>query len=358
VSQQVVDLPPHRVRPDWSVQRWTPLSLGFTTGLCGLIVLLAFVPIVLSEGATQKLISLYILVILAVMWNVLAGFGGLVSVGLQAFIGTAAYSTLFLAYLHNVEPFLAMLIATLFTGVVAIPIAFVVLQLRGGGFAIGTWVVAEVAMILFTIYNKLGGGTGLSFNTLTLDFPDPHRRQEYIYWVALGTTTVLLALVFALLRTRLGASLQAIRDDEDAAASLGVAVLRRKAIVFVIAALGCGAAGCLILTNEYFVEPPSIFSVNYSALMIFMVLVGGLGTFEGPILGAIILFVIQNEMGDSGVWYFVFLGAVAIAFALLLPRGIWGTVVDRFGLRLLPVGYHLRAAATVPAEAPIERSDT
>ena len=77
-----------------------------------------------------------------------------------------------------------------------------------------------------------------------------------------------------------------------------------------------------------------------------MVLVGGLGTFEGPILGAIILFVIQNETGDNGVWYFVFLGAVAIGFALLLPRGIWGTVVDRFGLRLLPVGYRLREPGT------------
>jgi branched-chain amino acid transport system permease protein len=192
---------------------------------------------------------------------------------------------------------------------------------------------------------------------MTLAYPDPHQRQEYVYWAALGTTAVLLLLVFALLRTRLGASLQAIRDDEEAAASVGVGVMRRKAIVFVIAALGCGAAGCLILTNEFFVEPPSIFSVNYSALMIFMVLVGGLGTFEGPILGAIILFVIQNEMGDNGVWYFVFLGAVAIAFALLLPRGIWGTVVDRFGVRLLPVGYRLRELADAPP-ATTERSDT
>ena len=243
-----------------------------------------------------------------------------------------------------------MLIATLFTGLIAIPISFVVLQLRGGGFAVATWVIAEIGAILFTIYPKLGGGTGLSFNTLTIDYPDPHRRQDYIYWAALGTTAVLLALVFALMRTRLGASLQAIRDDEDAAASLGVAVMRRKAIVFVLAAMGCGAAGCLILTNEYFVEPPSIFSVNYSALMIFMVLVGGLGTFEGPILGAIILFVIQNEMGDNGVWYFVFLGAVAIGFALLAPRGIWGTVVDRFGVRLLPVGYRLRDTEAPPTE--------
>jgi len=325
-----------------SVQRWTAGSLVFTASLAGLVVLLVFVPLVLSQNAMQKLVSIFILVILAVMWNVLAGYGGLVSVGQQAFIGTAAYSTLFLAYLHNVEPFLAMLLATLFTAAVSIPIAFVVLQLRAGAFAIGTWVVAEVGMILFTIYGKLGGGTGLSFNTLTIDFPDPQHREELIYWVALGTTAVLLFTVFLLLRTRLGASLQAIRDDEEAAAAVGVRVFGRKAIVFVLAALGCGAAGCLILANEFFIEPPSIFSVNYSALMIFMVLVGGLGTFEGPIIGALVLFVLQNELGDNGVWYFVILGAVAIVFALFFPRGIWGTVVDRYDVRLLPVGYRLR----------------
>ena len=325
-----------------SVQRWTAGSLAFTASLAGLVVLLVFVPLVLSQNAMQKLVSIFILVILAVMWNVLAGYGGLVSVGQQAFIGTAAYSTLFLAYLHNVEPFLAMLLATLFTAAVSIPIAFVVLQLRAGAFAIGTWVVAEVGMILFTIYGKLGGGTGLSFNTLTIDFPDPQHREELIYWVALGTTAVLLFTVFLLLRTRLGASLQAIRDDEEAAAAVGVRVFGRKAIVFVLAALGCGAAGCLILANEFFIEPPSIFSVNYSALMIFMVLVGGLGTFEGPIIGALVLFVLQNELGDNGVWYFVILGAVAIVFALFFPRGIWGTVVDRYDVRLLPVGYRLR----------------
>jgi branched-chain amino acid transport system permease protein len=349
-----VAVPAAPPRPAYAVQRWSAGSIAFTAALGGLFALLAFVPLALSQNVMIKLTSIFVLVILAVMWNVLAGFGGLVSVGQQAFIGIAAYSTLYLAYLHNVEPFLAMLLATLFTAVVSVPISLLVLQLRGGAFAIGTWVVAEVAMILFTLYGKLGGGTGLSFNTLTLDFPDPQRRTELVYWVALGTTAVLLVIVFVLLRTRLGATLQAIRDDEEAAASVGVRVFSRKAIVFVIAALGCGAAGCLILANEFFIEPPSIFSVNYSALMIFMVLVGGLGTFEGPIIGALVLFLLQNELGDNGVWYFVILGGVAILFALFVPRGIWGTIVDRYDVQLLPVGYRLRRTAP-PTEKRSER---
>jgi branched-chain amino acid transport system permease protein len=76
--------------------------------------------------------------------------------------------------------------------------------------------------------------------------------------------------------------------------------------------------------------------------MIFMVLVGGLGTFEGPIIGAVIFFLIQDRFGDQGVWYLVGLGGAAIVFALFLPRGVWGSVVDRFQIRLLPVGYRLR----------------
>ncbi len=120
-----------------------------------------------------------------------------------------------------------------------------------------------------------------------------------------------------------------------------------KRILFVLAAAGCGAAGALTLANTLFIEPTSIFGVNWTAYMIFMVLVGGLGTFEGPIIGAVVLFLIQNQYGNNGVWYLVGLGATAIAFALFLPRGIWGTVEERFGIRLLPVGYRLRAAALV-----------
>src|SRR6185295_8478631 len=152
----------------------------------------------------------------------------------------------------------------------------------------------------------------------------------------------LLGGLFALLRSPTGAALQAIRDDEDAAASLGVRVDTSKLLLFVLAAFGCGAAGALILANTLFIQPQSIFGVQWTAYMIFMVLVGGLGTFEGPILGAIVFFVIQQEFADQGAWYLIGLGVTAIAFALLLPRGLWGVVESRWHIQLLPVGYSLR----------------
>ena len=201
------------------------------------------------------------------------------------------------------------------------------------------WVIAEVISILVRLDNNLGAGTGISL--FQMNQFAPNFRQAYTFWMALGFTVLFLAAMFFLLRSPLGASLQAIRDDEDAARSLGVRVASRKRLLFVIAGFGCGAAGALVVANTLFIEPGSVFSVQWSAYMIFMVLVGGLGTFEGPILGAILLFAIQTTFTQGGPWYLVGLGATAALFALVLPRGLWGAVEERFGLRLMPVGYRV-----------------
>jgi branched-chain amino acid transport system permease protein len=152
---------------------------------------------------------------------------------------------------------------------------------------------------------------------------------------------VVLGLVFLLLRHRTGAALQAIRDDEEAAASLGVRVAPIKFGLFVLAGFGCGAAGALILANTLFIQPHSIFGVQWTAYMIFMVLVGGLGTFEGPIVGALLFFGVQYEFAQQGAWYLIGLGATAVAFALFLPKGIWSLVTARLHGQLLPIGYRL-----------------
>jgi branched-chain amino acid transport system permease protein len=327
------------------VQRWTPVSGAFTLAFGALIVVLAFAPRIVGSATLNDLIQLYFLVILAVMWNALAGYGGLVSVGQQAYIGLGAYAIVFLSVQHSMNPYTAMALATVFGAVVAIPLALILLWLRGGAFAIATWVVAEAAAILVSFDSQLGGGTGtsalLAFNLRY----DPTTRLKYTYWAALIAAAFFLIVVFLLLRSRTGASLQAIRDDEDAAASVGVRVLVRKGILFVLAGAGCAAAGAVIIAWQLSVEPigpDSVFGINWSAKMIFMVLIGGIGTFEGPIIGAIILFLLQQYVSNAGVWYFVMLGSIAIAFALILPRGIWGAIQDRFDLQLLPVGYRLR----------------
>jgi branched-chain amino acid transport system permease protein len=153
-------------------------------------------------------------------------------------------------------------------------------------------------------------------------------------------------LVYGLLRGRLGSAAQAIRDNEEAAASVGVRVMATKRLIFVLSAFGCAVAGALWLATTISFQPKAYFNVQWSAFMIFMVLVGGIGTYEGPILGAVIFFLIETFFGDRGVAYLIGLGIVAVLFALLLPKGIWGWIEQRFGWRVLPIGSWLRIGPT------------
>jgi len=326
-----------------AVRRWTRVSAASTACVVALVIPLAFVPVVLSANTVDKLTTLFIYLILAAMWNALAGYAGLVSVGQQAFFGLGAYASIRLSQ-HGVSVYPALVLGALLAGAVAVPISIFMLRLRGGEFAIGMWVVAEVCFGLVILDKSVGGLTGTSL--IALKRYSAHDQRAYNYWMALGAAVVLLAILFLLLRSRTGASLQAIRDDEEAAASVGVRVLAGKGIIFVLAAVGCALAGTLWLATSITFQPKSYFGVEWTAYMIFMALAGGLGTFEGPIVGAIVFFVIQDQFGNSGVWYLVGLGAAAVGFALLLPRGLWGALEERFGLEVFPVGYRLRRAAT------------
>jgi branched-chain amino acid transport system permease protein len=333
--------PTHEPGRTHRVARSSLTSWLGSTGFLALLVVLAFVPVAFLPTVIQQMTSFLILVILAAMWNALAGYGGLVSVGQQAYIGFGAYAVIFLTQ-RGLDPYLAIVIAAGASGVLALVVSPLLLRLRGGQFAIGTWVVAEVIALVIVLQKSLGGGTGVSLRALSsYDIDD---RRAYTYWLTLAFAVTLLGAVLLLLRRRTGAALQAIRDDEDAAASVGVRTRPLKLVLFVLAGVGCGAAGALTLANTLFIQPQSIFGVQYTAFMLFMVLVGGLGTFEGPIVGAIVLFFLQNQFADAGAWYLIGLGLIAVAFALFLPRGLWSLAADRLPGPLLPVGYRLRPA--------------
>ncbi|HUZ31536.1 MAG TPA: branched-chain amino acid ABC transporter permease [Xanthobacteraceae bacterium] len=321
------------------VERWTRLSAGSSVAVAVVLAILALVPLLFDANVVDNLTTLFIYLILSVMWNALAGYAGLVSVGQQAFFGLGAYFAIQLSY-YGVGVYPALLLGAVITAILSLPISLLMLRLRGGEFAIGMWVVAELARLIVVLDPVINGETGVSMIALNAISPDS--RRDYNYWMALVAMVVLLAAVFALLRGRLGASVQAIRDDENAAESVGVRVLASKRTIFVLAAFGCALAGSLWLATSISFQPRQYFGIQWTAYMIFMVLVGGLGTFEGPILGAVIFFLIEYLFGQTGVWYLVGLGAAGIVFALFLPRGIWGTIEDKFGIRLLPVGYSLR----------------
>ncbi len=330
------------------IERWTKTAVIAMGAIVLALVVLAFGPMFLSADAVSSLTRLFIYVILAVMWNALAGYGGMVSIGQQGFFGLGAYLVIRLAG-FGLNPYLAILAGAVGVGILSVPISAIILKLTEGRFAIATWVVSELTVLLIMFDPTINGETGTSLAQLMTYSPPVHRALTY--WSALGFMIALLAIMFVLLRSPIGASIQAIRDDMDAAEAVGVKVLSTKRILYVLAAFGAAVAGALWVASTITFQPTSFFSVQWSAFMIFMALVGGIGTFEGAIIGAIIFFLVENFLGSTGVWYLIFLGATALAFALFLPRGIWGTVERRFGVNLLPVGYRVRQTEALRAHS-------
>jgi branched-chain amino acid transport system permease protein len=284
-------------------------------GICGVLVaVLALAPMWATLGQLRNLVELLTLLTLAQMWNLLAGYAGLVSIGQQAYIGIGAYAFFAFGDKAGVQPYLAVLLAGLVAAAISLPSAALVFRLRAGYFAIGTWVVAEVFHLLVLNAEWLGGGAGVSI--LFVSDIERRTRSFVTYWMALGLGLGAVALAFVMLRSRVGLALTAIRDDEDGAEGIGVDVLRAKVGVYVAAAFGCGLAGAVTYLSLLRIQPDAAFTVNWTAFMIFIVVIGGLGTLEGPIIGTVIFYALQQQFSSYGVWYLVALGVVAVAIAM------------------------------------------
>ncbi|WP_298871389.1 branched-chain amino acid ABC transporter permease [uncultured Bradyrhizobium sp.] len=314
------------------------------------LLALALLPVFAGRTLIQDLIFLYYMLALAQCWNLLAGYAGLISVGQQAFVGLGGYILFALTLTGGLNPVLAIPIAGLVSALFAFPTALVVFRLRGAYFAIGTWVVAEVYRLAFAQVKPLGGGTGTSLTpSITssaygiewvktlLDVRTPAARDIVSYWLALALVAGTLAAVYFMLRSRRGLALGAIRDHETAAASLGVDIYRIKLAVYVATAAMTGMIGALIYLQKARISPDAAFSVlDWTAYVIFIVVIGGIGTMEGPFIGAIILYLMQHYLADFGAWYLILLGALGILVMLLAPKGVWGLVSERFDLTLFP----------------------
>jgi ABC-type branched-subunit amino acid transport system permease subunit len=302
------------------------------------VAILGYLPYLVYSSTTDELVNLFILMAMASMWNLLAGYAGLVSVGQQAFVGLGAYFVLILAQ-HGTSPFIALPVAAAACGVIGVPIWLLLFRLRGGYFAIATWVVASVCELVIIRFPSLGGGTGAPLDGLS--GLSPTLLTADTYWTSLAVVVIVVATVFLIMRSRLGLVLTAVRDDEVGAGSAGARVSGARRTVFLVAAIGCGAAGALLIISQLDVEPSAAFSVQWSAEMIFVTIIGGIGSIEGPILGTIIFFALQRALSGYGAWYLIILGLVAIGVALWAPRGLWGLIADRLGIRIFPVGYWL-----------------
>jgi len=303
-----------------------------------LFIVLIMMPMLASNNVMERLTVLFIYIIMAAMWNTLAGFGGLISIGQQLFFGLGAYATIRITNL-GVSPFAALLIAACLVGLLSWPISTFMLRLKAGEFAIGMWVLASIGHLLVNLDPLIQGETGISL--IALNQFDIETRRTLIYLSALLGMSGLLLGLFFILRSRAGIAMQAIRDNEEAADSIGVDAEKVKKWFFIFAAFGTALAGALWLAQASSFQPKTYFSVQWTAYMIFMVLVGGLGRFEGAILGALLFFAVETWFASTGVWYLVGLGAVAMLCSLFLPKGLWGAIENRFGITLIQVGYQV-----------------
>jgi branched-chain amino acid transport system permease protein len=313
------------------------------------IAVMAFLPSWGSPGLERKMIELFTLVSLAQMWNLLAGYAGIVSVGQQAFVGLGAYGMVALVNVHSQNLYASVPISALIAALISVPIGLIAFRLRGSYFAIGTWVLADAVSLVIIQQASLGAGNGVS---LAVSDYDLATRQKVTYWLALVAAAGAILLAYLVLRSRLGLQLQAIRDDEAGARGLGANVYRTRFGIWVIAAFWTAFTGAVFYMSSLRVQPRDSFSVvQWTAPIIVIVLIGGLGSIEGPVIGAVLYYVLRDRLNDYETWYTVGSGVVAIAVALYLQPGLWGYLRRRVGVDLFPVRRHLSEAVATDTGA-------
>jgi branched-chain amino acid transport system permease protein len=326
-----------------------------------LVVALAAAPFWSDRQTLRLLTEVFSYLALASLWNLLAGYAGLVSVGQQAFVGLGGY-TLYLASLWlGLNPLLGLPISGIVGGLAAAPVILLLQRLRGPYFTIGSWVVAEVLVQVFQQVPAVGGGSGISLPATVVRAIATTRdaREFTIYWIFLALALGVVGAIVMLLRSRYGLALTAIRDNEEAAKSNGIDVNRTRMVAFVVAGVATSVVGSMIFLQKLSITPFSAFSMNdWTVNVIFITVIGGIGRVEGPFFGTLVYFVLREYLADLASTYLIILGVVAIVIMIKAPTGLWGYFADRYGWHLFPLARRLvtqtvsRAAATAHAGRP------
>ncbi len=329
----------------------SPASRAALLAFVLLVIVLAAGPWWLGRAEMRLGVEICTYLTLAMMWNLLAGYAGLVSVGQQAFVGVGGYALFTLAAFAGIHPLAALVLSGVVAAILAVPTAAIAFRLKGAYFAIGTWVIAEVYMLSIAQVQGLGGGSGMSLPVKVVKEIAAKKvmRESITFWIALALAVGSIALVYGLLRSRHGLALTAIRDSEPAAESAGVDNARTKYLVYVVAAFVTGLTGALIFLAKLRISPEAAFNVvDWTAYVIFIVVIGGVGRIEGPIVGTAVFFALRGFLSDLGSIYLIILGVLAVAVMLKAPGGLWGLAVERFGFELFPVQRRLIRAGRSP----------
>ncbi len=299
--------------------------------ILSLLMVLATLPYWASRYTVSVLLLVFLYMALAMMWNLLAGYSGLISLGQQMFIGLGGYTLAVFSMYYKFPVFPSVLLGGVLSVILALLISLPIFRMKGVYFAIGTWIIAEALGISFSNWKYVRYGMGLFIQ------PGYKLSMSSIYYAAMIISIGSLLLVYLLLRSNLGLALMAIRDDDVASEAVGVNIFRCKLTCFLISAFISGMASSVIYLNTIFIQPFEAFGIGWTVKLLFIVIIGGMGTLEGPIVGAVVFVLLQQFLSEYVGFNLMILGTITILVIFFMPKGIMGTLQKKFGIELLPI---------------------
>jgi branched-chain amino acid transport system permease protein len=321
----------------WPRPPWWAMAIGAAAAA----LLLVFPFVFTSSFAHHTMILILLYALMAQSWNVVAGFSGQISLGHAIFFGVGAYSSTVLFAKYGVTPWVGLLIGVLLSAAAAVAIGVPTLRLRGHYFAIATLLIGSSVQIVFQRWEWVGAASGLyvpierTSPWLYLQF---HRSKVPYYYLMLGAAALGYLLVWKLRRSRFGFRLQALRDDHDAAASLGIAVARHKVLTFMISGAMMSVAGTFYGQYVLVLDPERLFSAEISILILLMTVLGGSGTLWGPALGAAVLIPLSEYsriwLGGTGRTVdLIIYGILIVLVCMWRPSGLLSVFEERIRRR-------------------------
>jgi len=296
-------------------------------------------------GVMNVIILIFSYLALGEMWNFLGGYAGLPSLGQQCFVGIGGFTVAILMQTYNCSLAVSLLASFVFNVVFALIISAPIFKTSGVYFTIATCVLSQ------TVYAWCGNWSLTNYNAginMTKAF---RLARSDIYFLSVGVGLLSVAVVYFLLRTKVGMGMMAMRDNPAAAEIRGVKLYKNKLIALLVSSGITGLAGAIIYLNLAYVRTDTAFSMNWTIACVFMVLIGGVGTVEGPIIGAIIYIVLRQLLYSLTGLSMIILGAIAVIIIIFLPRGIMGLIHDHTKFDLFSVRRKVRYKPGMITEA-------
>ena len=270
----------------------------------------------LSGNVMRYLLQIFLYISLGEAWNLLGGFGGMTSLGQQLYVGIAGYSVAIATTLWQLPFSLGIVLGVVASVLVAALFSPVLFRMRGMYFAIATWIAAEAAQKIFLDWKYVSQGAGMTIRIIP--YPDIFR----LYVMSIVLCVSVLLLVAALLRSRLGLGLMAMRDNPASASTIGVNLFRVRFLVYGISAALTALTGAVFFINKGVIYPESGFSITWTVSTVFICVIGGTGTMAGPVIGAVIYVLLQEFLAHYPGWSNIMLGLITILVIRFMPGGI------------------------------------